>query len=168
MVCRVGMIQPAVWMVWLSGVAASQPENSLMVASIMTSLIGRRRQAVTQLLTVRQRDFEQEPAGIAVAKRRIAEHRMISWLERAFCPARASQNARTRHFEDPRTGLLAILGVRYDDKGDVRVGPVNGLDGAFHRLRIIEVVGRIRMVRGGHAAKTQDQAGSKQNSSRQH
>src|ERR1700739_2121389 len=138
MVCRVGMIQPAVWMVWLSGVAASHPENSLIVASIMTSLIGRRRQAVTQLLTVRQRDFEQESAGIAVAKRRIAKHRMITGLERAFGPARARQNARTRPFEHPRTGLAAILGIRFDDKGDVRVGPVDGLDGAFHGLRIIE------------------------------
>jgi hypothetical protein len=36
-----------VWMVWLIEVAASQPENSLIVASIMTLLIGWRRQAVT-------------------------------------------------------------------------------------------------------------------------
>src|ERR1700741_387918 len=125
MVCRVGMTQPAVWMVWLSGVAASQPENSLIVASIMTSLIGRRRQAVSQLLTVRQGDLEQESARIAVAKRRIAEHRLLAGLQRAFGPARARQNARTRHFEDPGGRPLAILGVRFDDKSDVRIGPVD-------------------------------------------
>src|ERR1700733_4436250 len=168
MVCRVGIIQPAVWMVWLSGVAASQPENSLTVASIMTSLIGRRGQAVHQFLTVRQRDFEQESARIAVAKRRIAEHRVISGLKRAFCPARARQNSRTRHFEDPRSRRLASLDVRFDDKSDVGVGPVDGLDGAFHGLRIIEVVGRIRMVCRGHPKKTQKKTCRKQNSSRQH
>src|ERR1700691_1578900 len=114
MVCRVGITQPVVWMVWLSEVAASQPENSLIVASIMTSLIGRRRQAVTEFLTVRQCDLEKEPAGIAVAKRRIAKHRMISGLQRALCPARTRENSRTRHLEHPRSRLVAILDVRFD------------------------------------------------------
>src|ERR1700733_1767637 len=148
-------------MVWLSEVAASQPENSPMTASIMMSLIGRRRQAVAQLLTARQRDLEQESAGIAIAKRGVTKHRMIAGLQRAFGPARARENARTRHFEHPRSRLVATLAVGFDDKGDVRVGPVDGLDGAFHGFRIVEVVGRIRMMRGGDAAKTEDQACSK-------
>ena len=56
-VCSAGMIQPAVWIVWLTGVAASHLQKSLRTASIMTSLIGG-RQTETQLLAVRQRDFQ--------------------------------------------------------------------------------------------------------------
>jgi hypothetical protein len=50
------MIQPVVWIVLLSGVAASHLQKSLRTASIMTSLIGG-LQAETELLTVRQSDF---------------------------------------------------------------------------------------------------------------
>src|SRR3984957_9511453 len=149
MVCRLGITQPAVWMEWLSWVVASQRENSLSTASTLMSLIGGRRQAVAQLLAVRQRDLEQEAAGITVAKRCIVEHRMISGLQRAFCPARAGHDERNGHFEDPCSWLVASLGVRslgirslgirslgirslgvrslsvrFYDKGDVRVGPV--------------------------------------------
>ena len=35
MVCSAGMIQPVVWIEWLSGVAASHLEKSLMAASII-------------------------------------------------------------------------------------------------------------------------------------
>jgi hypothetical protein len=45
-----------VWMMWLSEVAASHLQSSLKPVSIIASLFGG-RQAVTQLLTVRQRDF---------------------------------------------------------------------------------------------------------------
>src|SRR5260370_39542482 len=139
-------------MVGRSGVAASHLLNSLKPAPITASLFGR-GQAIAQLLTARQRDFEQEPARIAVAKRRIAENRVISGLEGALGPARAGQNPRARDFKDPSTwritcriGILVdILGVRLDDEGDVRVDPIDGLDGAFYGFGMIEIVGRIRM-----------------------
>src|SRR5437899_8946920 len=92
------MIQPAARMVWLSGVAASQLQNSLKPAPIIASLLllllllFGRHQGVTQFLTARQRDFQQEPASIAVAKRRIAEHSVIAGLQRALGPARASKD----------------------------------------------------------------------------
>src|SRR6266436_7331115 len=135
----VGINQLVVWMLWLSGVAASHLDNSLSATSIIASLFGG-RQAVSQLLTARQRDFQQKPTGVAVAERRIAENRVISGLERALGPARACQNPRARDFEDPCTCGFGILGVCLDDEGDVRVGPIDGLDGAFHGLGMIEIV----------------------------
>jgi hypothetical protein len=39
------------------------------------------RQAETQFLTVRQSDFQQKPAGIAVAKRCITKGRVVAGLE---------------------------------------------------------------------------------------
>src|ERR1700722_3795887 len=155
-------------MMWLSGVAASHLENSLSAASIIASLIGRRRQAVAQFLTARQRDFYQEPAGGAVAKRRIIEDGVISGLQRALGPARARQNPGTRHFENPWTGSLAILGVRLDHEGDVRIGPVDGLDRAFHGFGMVEIVGCIRMVRSRHAGEAQHQGRSKESSCGRH
>src|SRR5438477_2555288 len=97
MICRVGIIHLVVWMVWLSEVSASHLANSPKVASkaasiIVSLLAGHQR--ITQLLTARQRDFLQEPAAIAVAKRRVAEDRVIPGLQRAFGPARARQNPR--------------------------------------------------------------------------
>src|ERR1700736_4225834 len=103
------MIQLVVWMVWLTSVAASHLENSLKPTSIITSLFSG-RQAVGQFLTARQRDLLQEPAGSAVAKRRIAEHRVTSGLQRALGPARARQNPRARDFEPPCAGGLGALG----------------------------------------------------------
>src|ERR1035438_2396116 len=161
------MIQPMVWMVWLSSVAASHLENSLKPRSIITSLFSG-RQAVGQLLTVWQRDFLQEPAGTAVAKRCIAEHRVIAGLQRALGPARACQHPRARDLEHPGTGGLAALGVFLDDEADVGVGPIDGLDRAFHGLGMIEIVGGIRMVRRCDAAKAQNQARSKKNDFRRH
>jgi len=55
MVCRVGMTQPAVWIAWLNGVAASHWQKSRMTASDTASLIGR-SETETKLLTVRQGD----------------------------------------------------------------------------------------------------------------
>src|ERR1022692_3734527 len=124
------MIQPVVWIVLLSGVAASHLQKSRRTASIMKLLIGG-RQAVTEHLTARQSDCQQKPAGIAVAKRRITENSMISGLKRAFGPARAGQNPWARDFEYPGASWLAIFCIGLDDKGDVRVGPVDRLDGAF-------------------------------------
>src|SRR5450432_3285904 len=66
-----------------------------------SSLLFCGHQGVTQLLTTRQSDFYQEPARIAVAKRSIAENRVISGLERALGPARACQNSGARDLEDP-------------------------------------------------------------------
>src|SRR6266436_2693472 len=142
-------------MVWLSGVAASHLDNSLSATSIIASLFGG-RQAVGQLLTARQRDFQQEPTGVAVAERGIAENRVITGLERTLGPARACQNPRTRNFEDPCTCWFTILDVFLDDEGDVRVGPVDGLDGAFHGLEVLDIVGRIRMMRRCDATKTME------------
>src|ERR1700688_2428197 len=106
MVCRDGIIQVVVWIVWRSDVAASHFENALKPTSIITSLFvwG---QAVRQILTARQCDFLQEPAGIAVAKRQIAENRVISRLQRALGPARARQDPRARDFQHPCTRGLA-------------------------------------------------------------
>src|SRR5579862_9377568 len=156
MVCRAGMTQPAVWIVWLSGVAASHLQKSLSTTSIMRSLIGR-RQAEAELLTVRQSDFQQKSAGIAIAQRRVPEHGVIPGLQRALGPTRASQHPRARDFEDPRARRLTILGIGLDDKGDVRVGPVHRLDGALHGSRMLEVVRRARMVRRRRTRKTQSQ-----------
>src|SRR3981189_2683196 len=102
-------------MVWLSGVAASHLENSLKPAPIITLLFGG-GQAVAQLLTIRQRDLEQEPAPVPVAKRRITKDRVISRLEGALGPARAGQDPRTRDFEHPCTCRIGILGARLDDE----------------------------------------------------
>src|SRR6266446_7369600 len=142
----VGIIQLLVWMVWLSGVAASHLDNSLSATSIIASLFGG-RQAVGQLLTARQRDFQQEPTGVAVAERGIAENRVITGLERTLGPARACQNPRTRNFEDPCTCWFTILDVFLDDEGDVRVGPIDGLDGAFHGLEVLDLVCRLLLVK---------------------
>src|SRR5271156_1169887 len=114
------MIQPAVWMAWLTSVAASHLESPFKPASIITSLFGG-RQAVGQFLTARQRDFQQKPAGITVAKRRIAEHRVISGLQRALGPAGSCQNPGAGDFEHPGSRLLAALGVLLDDEGNMRV-----------------------------------------------
>src|SRR5437764_3559187 len=165
------MIQPAVRMVWLSGVAASQLQNSLKPAPIITSwllLLFGRHQGVTQFLTARQRHFQQEPASIAVAKRRIAEHRVIAGLQRTFGPARARQNPRTRDFEHPRLRRLAIPGVALDDERDMGVGPVDGLDRPFHGLGMFKVVSGIGMVRRRSAARSQHQAHSKSSDLRRH
>src|ERR1700728_707781 len=145
------MIQPAVWIVLLSGVAASHLQKSPRVASIMTSLIGG-RQAETELLAIRQSYRQQEPTRIAVAKRRITENSVIPGLEGAFGPTRAGQNPRARDFEYPRASRLALLGVGLDDKGDVGVGPVDRLDRAFHGPGMIHIVSRARVVRGRRAA----------------
>src|SRR5580693_10564846 len=151
------MIQVVVWIMWLSGVAASHLENALKPTSSMSSLfVG--GQAVCQILTVRQRDLLQESAGIAVAKRQIAENRMISRLQRALGPARARQDSRARDFEHPCARGLTVLGVFLDDESDMGVGPVDLLDRAFHGLGMIGIVSRVRMVRRCDAAKTQDQA----------
>src|SRR5438132_1490664 len=139
MVWRVGIIRPVVWIAWLSGVAASHLVNSLKAKSIITSLLFGRGQGVTQLLAARQRHSEQEPARIAVAKRRIAESRVIPGLQRALGPARTCQDPRARDFEGPCACSLAILGVGLDDESDMRVGPVDGLDGAFHGFGMIEI-----------------------------
>src|SRR6476660_6881003 len=160
----VGIIQLVVWMVWFSGVAASHLDNSLSATSIIVSLFGG-DQAVSQLLAARQRDFQQEPTGVAVAERGIAENRVITGLERTIRPARACQNPRTRNFENPCTCWFTILDVFLDDEGDVRVGPVDGLDGAFHGLGVLEIVGRIRMMGRCDATKTEDEARSKENGS---
>src|SRR5258708_35532379 len=146
------MIQPVVWMVWLSQVPASHVQNALKAASIITSLFGW-GQGVGQLLTVRQSDLLQEPAGTAVAQRRITENRVISGLKGALGPARARQHAGARDLENPGSRRLAVLGVLLDHEADVRVGPVDGLDGAFHGLGMIEIVGRVRMVRRCEPAK---------------
>src|SRR5260370_13693683 len=107
------MIHSVVWMVWLTWVAASHLENSLKPTSIITSLFGG-RQAVSQLLAARQRDFLQEPAGTAVTKRGIAKNRVISGLKRALGPARACQHPGARDFEHPCFCRLGILGVLFD------------------------------------------------------
>src|SRR5260370_42179832 len=116
----VGISQLVVWLVWLSGVAASHLDNSLSATSIIASLFGG-HQAVSQLLTARQRDFQQEPTGAAVAERGITETRVITGLERTLGPARACQNPRARNFEDPCTRWSTILDVFLDHEGDVRV-----------------------------------------------
>src|SRR5437660_1811617 len=111
MVWRVGMIHPVVWIVWLSEVAASHLVNSLKPASIIALLFAG-HQGVTQLLAARQRDFLQEPAGIAVAKRRIAKSRVIPRLERALGPARTCQDPRARDVEGPLAcGLVVLLSI---------------------------------------------------------
>src|SRR5580700_11264435 len=107
------MIQVVVWIVWLSDVAANHLENALKPTSVIRSLfVG--GQAVRQILTARQRDFLQEPAGIAVPKRQIAEHRVISRLQRALGPARAGQDPWARDFQHPCSRGLAALGVFLD------------------------------------------------------
>src|ERR1700724_2480587 len=118
--CSAGIIQPASWIVWLSDVAASHLQNSLKPTSVITLLFGG-HQGVTQLLTIRQSDFYQEPAGIAVAKRSIAENRVISGLERALGPTRACQNSGAGDLEDPCARWRSVLGVGLDDKGNVRI-----------------------------------------------
>src|SRR5258708_3274302 len=100
-------------------------------------------QGVTQLLTAGQSDFYQETARIAVAKRSIAENRVISGLERALGPARACQNSGARDLEDPRARRRGVLGVGLDDEGNVRIGPIDGLDGGFHGFGVLEIVCRI-------------------------
>src|SRR5258708_20301351 len=99
MVWRVGMIHPTVWIVWLSDVAASHFENSLSAASIACSLIVGWRQAVAQLLTVRQRHPLQETARLAVTKRRIVEDGVIPGLHRSFGPPAARQDPGPRHLD---------------------------------------------------------------------
>src|SRR5258708_1221627 len=168
MVWRVGMIHPTVWIVWLSDVAASHFENSLSAASIACSLIVGWRQAVAQLLTVRQRHPLQETARLAVTKRRIVEDGVIPGLQRAFGPAGARQDPGARHFEHPGAGLRPILSYGFDDKAAVGVGPIDLLDGAFHRVRMIESVGGIRMVRRCDAAETQHQTTGKNNGLQRH
>src|SRR6266576_5572541 len=168
MVWGTGVIHPTVWIVWLSDVAASHFENSLSAASMAGSLTVGRSQVVAQLLTVRQRHSLQEAARLAVTKRRVVERGVVPGLQRALGPAGARQNSGARHFEHPGAGLRAILGVGLDDKGDVRVGPIDLLDGAFHRLRVVEIVGGIRMVRRCDAAETQHQTSSKNNGLRRH
>src|SRR5450631_444222 len=128
-----------------------------------SSLLFCGHQGVTQLLTTRQSDFYQEPARIAVAKRSIAENRVISGLERALGPARACQHSRARDLEDPCTRRRGVLGVGLDDEGNVRIGPVDGLDGAFDGFGIVEIVSRIRMMRRCDVAKSQHQAQGKEN-----
>src|ERR1700722_6888922 len=83
---------------------------------------------------------------------------MIARLQRALGPARAGQNAGARNFK--REGLrgLTVLGVRLDHEGDVRIGPIHRLDGAFHVARMLHVVSSAGMVRGGDAAEAQKQA----------
>src|SRR6266436_9865334 len=160
----VGINQLVVWMLWLSGVAASHLDNSLSATSIIASLFGG-RQAVSQLLTARQRDFQQKPTGVAVAERRIAENRVITGLERTLGPARACQNPRTRNFEDPCTCWFTILGVFLDNECDVRVGPVDGLDGAFHGLEVLDLVCRLLLEKKNNATKNEDEDRSKENGS---
>src|SRR5450631_1419617 len=123
-----------------------------------SSLLFCGHQGVTQLLTTRQSGFYQEPARIAVAKRSIAENRVISGLERALGPARACQNSGARDLEDPCARWRAVLGVGLDDAGNVRIGPIDGLDGGFHGLGMLEIVCRIRMMRRSDTAKSQHQA----------
>src|SRR6516165_11905740 len=132
------MIQPTVWMVWLSEVAASHFDNSLSAACMSGLLLVRRRQAVGQFLTAWQRHFSQKSAGPAVAKRRILEECVIADLQRTLVPARARQNPRGRHFEHPGFGRLAVLGVGLDHERDVGVGPVDLLDGGFHGLLVFK------------------------------
>src|ERR1700678_3446151 len=109
------MTQPAVWIVWLNAVAASHLAKSPTMAPVMTSLVGG-LQAETEHLTVRQSDFQQKSAGIAVAKRSIKENGVIAGLERPFGPTRPGQNPRARDFENPGARRFAILGVGLDDK----------------------------------------------------
>src|SRR5689334_5552439 len=114
MVCSVGMIQPLVWMVWLSEVAASRFEISIRVACMaVASLLLWRCQAVAQLLAVRQHHFLQQPAGFAIAKRRVEKLGVIAGLQGALGPAGAAQHARARHLERPSDRLSAILGVAF-------------------------------------------------------
>src|SRR6516225_992440 len=121
------MIQPAVWMVWLSEVAASHLDNSLSAAFILGSLI-LWRERVGQLLPARQHHLAQIAAGLAVTQWRILEDRVIAHLQRALGPAGPGQHAGARDLEDPAPGVLAVLGVTHDDEGDMRVGPVDLLD----------------------------------------
>src|SRR5271166_3091195 len=104
------MIQVTVWMVWLSEVAASHFENPVSRASIGRLLLFRRRQAVGQLLAIRQNHLAQEAALLAVAQRQIVEGRMIAGLQRALGPAGAGEDAGARHLEHPGAGLRPVLG----------------------------------------------------------
>src|SRR3974390_2418697 len=155
MVCSVGMIQPALWILWLSVVAASHLENSLSVASIKGLLVFRRCQAIGQLLAILQRYLAQQPAGPAVAQRRIIEGRVIADLQGALGPARARENCRARDLKHPGFRRLAVLDVGFDHKTDVRVGPVDLPDSASHDLRMLMIVSGGRMVRSrtGHQAE---------------
>src|SRR5579859_1049989 len=165
------MIQPVVWIVWLSVVAASHLLRSLATANII-SLFGALFggcQAVAELMTVRQRHAQQEPAERSVAQRRITENGVISRLQRALGPARAGQDTRARDLEYPRASRRAVLGIGLDNEGDVGVGPVDRLDGTFQGLSILEIVSRVRMVcqRRRQSIQAQGQAGCKSSDFRQ-
>src|SRR5260370_31136317 len=102
-------------MKWLTSVAASHLENSPKPKSIITSLIGG-HEGVGQFLTVWERDLLQKPAGSALAKRSIAEHRGISGPQRALGPARTRPNPPARDFEHTDTRGLAPPGAFLDDE----------------------------------------------------
>src|SRR5258705_488764 len=123
-------------MVWLSGVAASHLDNSLSTTSIIASLFGG-RQAVGQLLTARQRDFQQEPTGVAVAERGIAENRVIPGVDRTLGPLRACQIPRKQTFEFPCFFWFLFLDVFLNDEGNVRFGPIEVFDGVFLGLEVL-------------------------------
>src|ERR1700747_2658591 len=154
MVCSVGMIQPTVWIVWLSDVAASHFDNSASAACIAGLLLFR-HEAVGQFLAVWQPDLSQAAAELTVAQRRKLEGRVIADLQRALVPAGAGQNRWARDLEDPGFGRLAILGVEFDYEGDVRVGPVDLLYRPFHDPWMFVVIGGTRMVRRCGAGETQ-------------
>src|SRR5690349_17827558 len=155
-------------MVWLSVVAASHLLRSLRTAALVMRLLVGRRQTETELLAVRQGDAHQEAAGTAVAQRRIVESRMIAGLERLLGPAGTGENAGARDFEHPSLRGGAVLGIGLDDKGDVRIGPVHRLDGAFHGAGMLRVIRRTGMMRGRNAAEAEKQAGRYKDNFRRH
>ena len=147
MVCSVGMTQPAVWIAWLSAVAASHLAKSPMMAPVTTSLIGGRK-AEAQFLAVRQIRLS---SGTRRICRREAARSGKSRDRRAAANAWSSRTGSEPRGSRPRTPKSepACRPWRRLSMTKVMCGLVQltVLTVPSMRLRMLRVVGRARMVR---------------------